>query len=96
MCTEVDCESLFSEAGFLADLRRSLTNVCLYNCLVIVKHRLSCIYCHIPAAKELYLRCWKEKDLDEHEERDTKKFLELEEEIYLEMFPHNEQLFEKQ
>jgi len=61
---------------------------------VIVKHHLIRIYCHIPAVKELYLRHWKEKDWDEHEERDTQEFLELEKEIYLEMFPRNEQFFE--
>ena len=44
--------------------------------------------------KELYLKRWKENDWDELEERDTKKFLELEKEIYLEMFPHNASLFE--
>ena len=92
--TEIDCESLFSEAGFLADPRRSLTNVRLYERLVIVKHRLGRIYCHIPTVKELYLRHWKENDWDEHEERDTHEFLELEKEIYLEMFPQNEQLVE--
>ena len=72
----------------------SRTNVCLYKCLVIVKHHLDCIYCHIPAVKELYLRCWKEKDWDDHEERDTKEFLELEKEIYLRMFSCNEQFCE--
>ena len=92
--TEVDCESLFSEAGFLADPRRSLTNVRLYERLVIVKHRLGRIYCHIPTVKELYLRHWKENDWAEHEERDANEFLELEKEIYLEMFPQNEQLVE--
>ena len=40
------------------------------------------------------MRCWKEKDWGEHEERDTKEFLEFEKEIRLEMFPHNEQLFD--
>ena len=60
--TEVDCESLFSEAGFLADPRRSHTDVCLYERLVIVKHCLGRIYYHIPAMKELYLRCWKDND----------------------------------
>ncbi len=83
---EVDCESLFSEAGFLADPRHSLTNVCLYKRLEIVKQCLGCIYCHIPVVKELYLKCWKENDWDESKERDTKECLELEKEIYLEMF----------
>ncbi|KAL7518630.1 hypothetical protein ACHAWX_003447 [Stephanocyclus meneghinianus] len=92
--TEVDCKLLFSEAGFFADPRRSLTHVCLYEHLVVVKHPLGHIYCHIPAVKELHLRCWKEKVWDEHEERDTQEFLELEKTIYLEMFPHNEQLFD--
>ena len=92
--TEVDCESLFSQAGFLADPRRSLTSVRLYERLVMTKHRLGRIYCHLPAVKELYLKRWREKDWDEREERDAKEFLELEKAIHLETFPHDKQFFE--
>ena len=92
--TEVDCESLFSTAGYLADPRRSLTNIRLYERLVIAKHRLGRIYCHVPAVKELYLKRWKEKDWDENDKRDTKEFLELEKEIHLGLYPHNKYLFQ--
>ena len=90
----MDCESLFSEAGFLANPRRSQTNVRLYERLVVTKHPLGRIYCHLPAVKELYIKRWKEKSWDEQEERDAKEFLEVEKKIHLEMFPNNKELFE--
>jgi hypothetical protein len=49
--TEVDCESLFSQAGFLADACRAKTLVHFYERLVITKHRLHRIYCHLPHVK---------------------------------------------
>ena len=61
---------------------------------MVTKHRLGRIYCHLPAVKELYIKRWKEKSLDEQEERDAKRFLEVEKKIHLEMFPNNEELFE--
>ena len=57
---EVDCESLFSQAGFLADAHRAKTLVRFYERLVITKHRLHCIYCHLPHVKELYQKIQKQ------------------------------------
>lgn len=55
--TEVDCESLLSQAGFVADPRCSKMKVCLYESLVETKHCLGRIYCHVPDVKELYPKC---------------------------------------
>ncbi|KAL7529489.1 hypothetical protein ACHAXR_002994, partial [Thalassiosira sp. AJA248-18] len=92
--TEVDCESLFSQAGYAADSRRSLTKIRFYERLVITKHRLSRIHCHLPDVKELYIKKWKNNDWDEKEERDALDFLDLEKDIHLSMFPHNAAVFE--
>ena len=92
--TEVDCESLFSQAGFVADPRRSKMKVRLYERLVSTKHRLGRIYCHVPDVKELYMKRWKDNDWDESEERDADEFLDLEKKIYLKAFPYNKAMFE--
>ena len=74
----IHTHTFHSTEHIFGNIEGSLTNVHLYKHLVIVKHRLGHMYCHIPAVKELYLRCLKENDWDEHEERDSKEFLELE------------------
>jgi hypothetical protein len=92
--TEVDCESLFSEAGFVAEPRRASTNNRLYERLVITKHRLGRIYCDIELVKELYMKRWRNNDWDEKEERDAAEFLEIEKEIHLKLFPNSTSLFD--
>jgi hypothetical protein len=84
---EVDCESLRSQAGFLADTHRSRTLVCFYEHLVISKHRLHCIYCHLPYAKELYVKRFRSNDWDEGIDRDAKGFVKIEKDIFLGEFP---------
>ena len=44
--------------------------------------------------RELYLKRWRADDWDEKEDRDYREFLELEKEIYLEMYPQHAELFE--
>ena len=58
--------------------------------LVIAKHQLNRVYCHIPDVVKLYMKCWREKNWEEGEERDAKEFLEVEKEIFLEMSPRDE------
>ena len=43
--TEVDCESLFSQAGHLSHPNRSRTVAETFERLIMAKHRLSRIYC---------------------------------------------------
>ena len=66
----------------------------LYERLVATKHCLRRLYFHVPDAKELYLKCWKNNDWDEGDERDAEEFFDLEQKIYLEMFPYNKAMFE--
>jgi len=49
LSTEVDCESLFSLAGFKSHPRRTQTDIRNYECLVVTKHRSQSI--HIPELK---------------------------------------------
>ena len=93
---EVDCESLFSIAGAAADARRSLQNIRLYERLVILKHRLGHMYCHLPDVRDLYLKRRRANDWNEKEDRDSHEVLESEKEIYLEMYPQNAELFDEE
>jgi hypothetical protein len=85
--TEVDCESLFSQAGALANSRRARTNVRYYERLVIIKHRLHRIYCHAPAVRELYIKREKADNWDEAADRDALEYLDIEEEIFMKQHP---------
>ena len=94
--TEVDCESLFSQAGFMSHPRRARTNLRMYERMVMCKHRLHRIHCSIPRVKQLFLERWKAKDWKEKDERDDKEFLEVEKEIHLKMFPENAKLMREE
>ena len=94
--TEVDCESLFSTAGFMSHPRRANTNIRTYERLVKGKHCLQRIYCHVPSVYRMYMKRHKEGDWDEKDNREDDRFLELEKEIWKEMYPHHsEQLDEE-
>jgi hypothetical protein len=90
--TEVDCESLFSQAGHYNHPRRARTNIRMYERLVVGNHRLHRVHCSIPRVRALFMKRWKDKSWEEKDERDDREFLELEMEIYKEMFPHSAQL----
>jgi hypothetical protein len=61
--TEVDCESLFSQAGHAAHPNRN-------------KHRLSRIYCSQNKVKKEFLDLWKKNAWSEKEDRDDFAFWE--------------------
>jgi hypothetical protein len=82
----------FSQAGFLADTCQSRTLVCFYECLIISKHRLHCIYCHLPYVKVLYVKSFRSNYWDEGD-RDAKDFLKIEKYIFLCEFPMYANLF---
>ena len=90
--TEVDCESLFSQAGHYNHPRRARTKIRMYERLVVGKHRLHRIHCSIPRVKALFLKRWKDDSWEEKDERDDQEFLQLELEIYKEMFPESAKL----
>ena len=86
--TEVDCESLFSQSGFLSHPRRTKTEIRTYERLVTGKHRLQRIYCHVPDVVRLYMERHSKNEWDEKDNRDDIAFLEIEKEIWKEQFPH--------
>eukprot|EP00956_Cyclotella_meneghiniana_P017543 scaffold28760_cov36-Cyclotella_meneghiniana.AAC.2 len=86
--TEVDCESLFIVSGFLSHPRRALMGIRTYERLVMGKHRLQRIYCHVPDVIKLYMERHSKNDWDEKENREDLSFLEVEKDIWKEQFPH--------
>ena len=94
--TEVDCESLFSEAGHLADPLRNRTLTRTFERLVIAKHRMQRIYCCPKKVHKEFMTRWNNNDWDDSEDREDLSFLEKEKKIYLEMYPENVGLFEEE
>ena len=62
--TEIDCESLLSQAGYVTESRRSQTDVHAYEILV-VGH---CMHIRPEDIKELYLERFNNNNWDEKEE----------------------------
>ena len=93
---EVDCESLFSQAGYLSQPKRAQTNVRKYERLVVSKHRLGRIYCSREKVHRKFMERFKSNNWAEEDERDDKAYLELEKEIYLEQYPWNASMFEEE
>jgi len=91
---EVDCESLFSEAGALALPSRSRTKVEMFERLIMGKHRLARVYCDKEKVKTEFLRRWKEKDWRNDDDRDDLDFWKQEKELFLKDLPQHEGLFE--
>ena len=58
------------------------------------KHCLGLLYFQVPDVKEMSLKRWKNNHCDEGEVQDTDGVLDLEQKIYLEMFPYNKATFE--
>ena len=54
LSTEVDCESLFSLAGFKSHPRRTQTDICNYERLVVTKHRSQSIHILESKVKALF------------------------------------------
>ena len=92
--TEVDCESLFSEAGFLADKRRSRIGVRYYERLVTLKHRLHRIYCHQPLVVARFLQRWQRDEWREQDEIEVNEFFKIEKELYLQRYPNGGHVFD--
>jgi len=68
--------------------RRAQTNIWAYEHLVIGKHSLQGIYCHIPSVYKLYMERRTNNSWKETENHEGNEFLELEMQIWKEMFPY--------
>ena len=90
--TEVDCESLFSQAGHAAHPSRNRTVAETFERLVIAKHRLSRIYCCPEKVKFEFLDRWKRKAWSDKEDRDDIAFWEQQKKEYLQLNPTHHQM----
>jgi hypothetical protein len=88
----VDCESLFSQSCYVSNPCRANTTICYYKIHVELMYRLGRIYCHIPTVVKTFMKRFKANDWNEN--LDVDEFLELEKQIYLDMFPHNNTIFD--
>ena len=92
--TEVDCESLFSQAGHLSHPNRNRTVAETFERLVMAKHRLSRFHCDKLKVKNEFIRRWNNKLFNKDEDRDDIEFWEQQKKEYLQMNPHDSELFE--
>ena len=91
--TEVDCESLFSQAGHLSHPNRNRTVAKTFERLVTAKHRLSRIYCDKEKVKQEFIDRWKKKKFSPKEDRDDLEFWEQQKEEYLQENPNHWGMF---
>ena len=92
--TEVDCESLFSQAGHLSDPLRNRTKTENFERLVMAKHRMTRMYCCPIKVRNEFMDRFKAKRWLDGEDRDDIEFWEQEKQRYLNEFPHNTGVFE--
>ena len=85
--TEVDCESLFSQAGHLAHPNRNRTVAETFEHLVMAKHRLSRIYCSPEKVRVEFMERWKRHAWSDKEDRDDVEFWVNQRKEYLEENP---------
>ena len=90
--TEVDRESLSSTAGLMSHPRRAQRedshNTYLRKTSQGKKLFLQRTYCHLPYVYRLYMERHNKGDWDETKNQDDERFLEVEKEIWKEMYPH--------
>ena len=85
--TEVDCESLFSQAGHAAHPNRNRTVAETFERLAMGAHRLSCICCSPEKAKVEFIEKWKKKYWSESKDWDDLAFWEQQKKECLELNP---------
>ena len=93
--TEVDCESLFSQAGHLSQPNRSRTVAETFERLVQAKHRLSRLYCDPKKVKAEFLERRKNKSWSEEEDRDDLEFWNQQKNEYLQQNPTHTLMFDE-
>ena len=90
---EVDCESLFSQAGHASQPNRNRTMAETFERQVMAKHRMSRIFCCPEKVKKEFLNRTKKKAWKEEEDRDDIAFWEQQKEEYLAENPKHSELF---
>ena len=94
LTTEVDCESLFSQAGHQSHPERGRTIAETFERLVIGKHRLSCIFCCQTKVLNEFLERWHKKSWSKEEDRDDVEFWSQQKEEYLKQNPSHTGMFD--
>mmetsp|Transcript_32462 Transcript_32462/g.58682 ORF Transcript_32462/g.58682 Transcript_32462/m.58682 type:complete len:296 (+) Transcript_32462:133-1020(+) len=93
--TEVDCESLFSQAGHAAQPNRNRTTAETFERQVMAKHRLARIYCDPVAVKKEFMERHKKGKWNAKEDRDDLAFWESQKREYLQQNPNHRGMFEE-
>ena len=93
--TEVDCESLFSQAGHAAQPNRNKTTAETFERQVIAKHRLARIYCDPVAVKKEFMERHKKGKWNANEDWDDLAFWESQKKEYLQQNPNHRGMFEE-
>ena len=88
-----DCESLFSQAGALAQPNRANAKIETFERLITGKYCLARIYCDKKKVKTEFLCHWKDEDLRDNDDRNNLEFWRKEKEIFLDELPQHEGLF---
>ena len=91
--TEVYCEILLNQSGYISQPKRANTKIRTFVRLVNSKNCLQRIFCDPKKVEKLCMKCHANNEWDHNGERDDKTFLQVEKEIYIEMFPHNKAVF---
>ena len=91
--TEVDCESLFSQAVHAAQHNHNRTVAETFERLVMAKHRMARIYCCPEKLKREFMRRKKDKDWNEKKDRDDILFWDQHKKVYLEENPTHPEMF---
>ena len=76
--TEVDCKSMFSQAGFISEPRRSRIGIHMHERRVVGNYCLYCIHYSIPIVKELFMKQRNDNSWEEEDDQDKRAFLTLE------------------
>ena len=92
--TEVDCESLFSQAGHLSHPNRNRTVAETFEHMTMAKHCLNRIYCDREKVKQEFMMRWRNKQFSEKEDRDDIEFWEQQKQEYLDINPTHDGLFQ--
>ncbi|KAL7529589.1 hypothetical protein ACHAXR_005811, partial [Thalassiosira sp. AJA248-18] len=88
--TEVDCESLFSQAGHASQPNRNRTTAETFERQVMAKHRLSRIYCSPKLVKKEFMDRHNKKQWSEKEDRDDLACWDQQKKEYLKENPNHQ------
>ena len=87
------CESLLNKSSYTSQPNQDNKKIRTFEQLVISKHHLHRIFFDPKKVEKFYLKRHTNNKWDHNGERDDKDFIQVEKDIYLEIFPHNKAVF---